>query len=499
MRVMRNLFLISLFCAGCGTSRLAYNPFHKFSPKEVAADYTIFEDILKQSHPGLYWYTPADSMEAYFNWGRQQLKDSVTEPQFRKILSYVTAKIDCGHTSVKAPKRFVRFIDSSSFSIFPLSLKLWKDTAVVVANLISKDTVLKRGTVITSINKKRMQAILDTLFRFLPADGKNDTHKYQTLSNRGAFGSYYSSIFGNHSSYLVGYVDSNGHESIDTLTAYFPFRDSLNRITGSGIFKKRSKRERKQDELQSARSLELKTNEQTAFMDVNTFSKGYRLKRFFRRSFRLLRRKDIHYLVIDVRGNGGGNVMNSTLLTKFLVTHPFKLADSLYALSRRNNHSRYIQNYFFNRLFMDFATRKRADGYYHFGYFERHYFKPKKKNHFSGQTFVLTGGNSFSATALFAQSLKNEPATTLVGEETGGGAYGNSAWLIPDVVLPHTKTRFRLPLFRLVINKNLPKNGRGVQPEVEVFPTVEAIKNGEDYKMNKAIELIQQSRLTRHP
>ena len=58
---------------------------------------------------------------------------------------------------------------------------------------------------------------------------------------------------------------------------------------------------------------------------------------------------------------------------------------------------------------------------------------------------------------------------TIVGEETGGGAYGNTAWLIPDVTLPETGVRFRLPLFRLVIDKNYPKNGKGVQPEVEAF------------------------------
>jgi hypothetical protein len=78
-----------------------------------------------------------------------------------------------------------------------------------------------------------------------------------------------------------------------------------------------------------------------------------------------------------------------------------------------------------------------------------------------------------------------------VGEETGGGAYGNSAWLIPDVTLPNTRVRFRLPIFRLVIDKNVPKIGRGVQPEVPSFPTPEAIKKNIDYKLEKAMELIR--------
>ena len=78
-----------------------------------------------------------------------------------------------------------------------------------------------------------------------------------------------------------------------------------------------------------------------------------------------------------------------------------------------------------------------------------------------------------------------------MGEETGGGAYGNTAWLIPDLTLPETGIRFRLPLFRLVIDKDIPKDGRGVQPEVIAMPTTEAIRRGADFKMDKVMELIK--------
>jgi len=79
-------------------------------------------------------------------------------------------------------------------------------------------------------------------------------------------------------------------------------------------------------------------------------------------------------------------------------------------------------------------------------------------------------------------------------EETGGGAYGNSAWLIPDVTLPETGLRFRLPLFRLVIDKNIPKNGKGVQPEVLSLPTVEAIRRNTDFKVEKVMEMIKKDK-----
>jgi C-terminal processing protease CtpA/Prc len=195
-----------------------------------------------------------------------------------------------------------------------------------------------------------------------------------------------------------------------------------------------------------------------------------------------------------VRGNGGGSVTNSTLLSKYLIKQKFKICDSLYAINRNSHYKAYIDKYFFNRLFMLAFTRRKNDGNFHFRWFEKHYFKPKTKNHFNGKCYVLIGGNSFSATTLFTNSVIKQENIIVVGEETGGGSYGNTAWLIPDVKLPETRLEFRLPLFRLVMDKNQPKTGHGIIPEVEAKPFVDAIRRNEDYKLNKVMELIKKDK-----
>ncbi|MBK6937411.1 MAG: hypothetical protein IPH18_11420 [Chitinophagaceae bacterium] len=142
-------------------------------------------------------------------------------------------------------------------------------------------------------------------------------------------------------------------------------------------------------------------------------------------------------------------------------------------------------------------TKKKKDGNYHFGYFERKDFKTPAEQPLQWPGVYPYGRQFFSATSLFAGVLRKQDNVTIVGEETGGGAYGNSAWLIPDVTLPETHIRFRLPLFRLVIDKTVPKNGKGVQPEVFSLPTIEAVRRNSDFKLDKAMELIKQDKATK--
>jgi len=436
-------------------------------------------------------------MDRYFDWGQNQLKDSLNEEGFRKILSYVIAQVNCGHTIARSSKAAIKYRDTSFNKIFPLSLKIWPgitnpsiDTATVAANLFRKDTILTRGVVIEKINHQPVSTILDTLCKYISSDGYNLTHKFQTLSNRGGFGSLYTSVYGLKENYFVDYLGNDGIEKSTVISPYNPMADTLNRITISR-FRRIDPSERKRRIMEASRNIRIDSANGVAFMDLNSFGRNLKLKSFFRKSFKDMRLKGTKQLVIDVRGNGGGSVTNSTFLTKFFVDKKFKVADTLYTNTRNSRYKKYIDNYFFNRLFMLLMTAKKKDGKYHFGYFERHYFKPKNKNHFNGTAYILTGGNSFSATTLFTQTVKPQENVIVVGEETGGGAYGNTAWLIPDLTLPETGIRVRLPLFRLVIDKNFPKDGHGVQPEVLVVPTTDAIRRGVDYKMEKVMELIK--------
>lgn len=484
------LVLLAFMCTFCSSSKKALHATRKYPAEELQKDYMLFRNVLEESHPSLYWFTTKDSMDHFFDWGYRQLSDSMNERDFRMVLSYVVTQIKCGHTSVRASKKYYRYLDTAKLKLFPLSLKIWDDTMVVTSNINRRDSILKRGTIITAIDGRPAADLIDTLLNYVTGDGNATIGKYQSLSNRGNFAAVYRNVFGLPDTLQIQYIDSAGLPGHTFLKAYDP-RDTVGKLRLN--IREPGRNEIRQRELVSSRNVQIDPSLRSAYMTVNTFSRGNRLKGFFKKSFRTISKLNLQHLVIDLRANGGGDAGISTMLTQYLIDKKFKIADSLYAIKRSSKYRKHIKWQRVYWLMAKIVTRKHADGKYHFGYFERHYYKPREKYHFNGSVYLLTGGNSFSATTLVLKVLQGQPNVKIIGEETGGGAYGNTAWMIPDVVLPETGVRFRLPKFRLVMDRNLVKAGRGVIPDVEVRATPETIRQGIDPKVEMVKEMIKKA------
>jgi C-terminal processing protease CtpA/Prc len=475
----------------------AHTPATKYSAAALKEDFSLLRNILEANHPSLYWYTPKDSVDYYFNLQYNSITDSLTELQFKNKVAAAVTKIRCGHTSVRLSKAYSKEMEKYRYPQFPLYLKVWDDSMVVLLNMHLKDSALKRGTVVTAINGKTPQQLMQGFFEVIGTDGYSDNHKYQVLSNN--FPYWYKSVYGLDSSYLVQYVNNTGLLDTLRITNYKPVKDTTTRKRDTGSIKEKpkpppptkkpSRKEQRMLKKLAKRSMQIDTSINTAYIRITTFSSG-RLKKFFKNSFRNIQQRNIKNVVIDLRENGGGSVNASTNLARYLVKTPFKIGDTVAAINRQFPYGKYIRDGWLYWFPMNLFARKMDDGRIHFRYYEKHYYKPFKKYHFDGNVYFLQGGATFSASTMVIATLKGQENVTVVGEETGGGYYGNTAMHLPDIVLPHTKLRITLPMYRLVMDASRPKDGRGILPDVWVKPSSKAIAAGMDIKLVKTRELI---------
>ena len=115
-------------------------------------------------------------------------------------------------------------------------------------------------------------------------------------------------------------------------------------------------------------------------------------------------------------------------------------------------------------------------------------------NNFKGNVFVLTTGMSFSTTSEFCAIAKSNNRAVFIGEETGGGYYGNNSGDFEDVVLPNTKIVVTIPTKKYIMDvKAVVLKDRGIIPDFEIQPEIGDIINKRDKSIEFVLQLIDKN------
>jgi len=399
-----------------------------------------------QDHPKLYRFTQRSEFEELIREQRDLITRDLSAEEFYCILKPVITQIGCCHSTIWMPEGFWESYDGL---LFPFQIMVLQ-SGVFVSKSYAGDASIPAGAEILSINDISVDEILTGLKTLISADAFNEGHIRYRLKMRFPF--LFALKYGPSEQFLVEYIEPPAQEGIDerdadSIDMAVIATKSVNAI-GPGPIRA---------ELYPDEDLvfSLSMDSSIAVMTIKTFAYYDETKKFqsyLDNSFQEIKRLGISRLIIDLRGNDGGDPFCSVPLLSYIAPRPIP---------------------YFARPFGRYAS----------------FADPVKlnENKYTGHLLTITDGGNVSTSGHFCALLKYHGIGKLVGSETGATFTCNDA--SKTTVLKYTGLEVNVPrrTFATAVY-NLPDD-QGILPDFPVETSVLDLVNGEDGIINYTMEL----------
>ena len=441
-----------------------------YTRAELTTDINFLQTQLFEKHSGLDTYTSLEEINNTLNQMKATLPDSMSAIQFYGHISPILSTIKDGHTMLLPPSVYLEKSNTDSLFL-PLRMFNSGDKLYVELNYLPEDKI-PNGSEIISINGVPAAVILNTMLNGMMRDGHNDAYARWALN--WWFAEYFSYWYDHPAKYQIQFINPEGvlqNVIIDGATkeAYNEYRAKRypNRsFTRTYDHKPGTAVVFTLDTIHSIVIMKIKDWDEAILK--NTYHQ--KLRKTIDSCFDSIFLFHIQHLVIDIRDNQGGSLVNSKHVLSYLLNTSFDLVDNYYKVSNPAldaGNSRY----------------KKTSG-------ENSKSNKIRKEIYTGKVYVLTNGGSFSNSGLFASTLKRNNRALFIGEETGGSIYSLNA-NTKSLTLPNTQIQFELTTKRFAINESIPNAGRGLIPDYVVHPTITNLVEGRDVILEKALDVIQ--------
>lgn len=423
---------------------------NNIEPGLLRADFTFFREALEKEHAGLYRYKNKIILNKLFDSCFAALNHPMSQLEFIKSITFIISSIEDGHTGTNLSRLLMNDYGENE-KMFPVYVFFINAKAFVLCSSIKE---LPAETEILSIDNKPISEIKKVLLQYLPSDGKIETKKNQVLNN-GAFSFLYNWIYGNKNSFSVRYKTKQGE--IKTTNINAALVKDFECDNGN--------------EPVNTKDLQLDFPEKNiALLTVKTFDDNklagkQNFRDFLETSFKEINSRSVSELIIDLRGNAGGADAYGALLYSYLTRKPFKY---FYSIESTTNKITVEENSLLG-------------------------LQQPKNNSFNGKVLFLINGLCFSTTADFCSIAKSNNRGKFIGEETGGGYYGNTSGQTTKVELPNSKIDIIIPKFKYVNDvKKIKYADRGIIPDYTILPTIHEVILHKDVQLSFALKLARE-------
>ena len=405
-----------------------------FNKEELQEDFLQMRESLETIHPALYEFTDKETFDLLFEKQFTLIDTNLSVEEFHRIIEPLIAAVGCGHTGLWMPNKYWHITPQM---YFPLKLRFIRDKVYTIGQF-GDSLQIPIGSEIISINNKPIQEVTTTLMANHRADGFNSAFKSASVEKK--FSKLFPLQFGFPEKFIVQFINP---EISGMLTR------ELSPVSVSAI-----NREPIRGDLLE---IELIDDISTAILTINTFIYYDQLemfKSFIDSAFTQVKKKNIQNLIIDLRGNDGGDPFCSTYLLSYIEKEPVP---------------------YFSEPHGSYSPL--ADPI------------PLAENSFKENVYTLIDGNGFSTTGHFCSVLKYNKICTFVGSELGSTYTCNGS--TRDIVLKNTTIILCIAhrhSYSVAVD-GMDKT-RGIIPDYAIEPTVNDLIEGNDVVKEFTLELI---------
>jgi len=403
--------------------------FGTYTLSELEADADRLRTIVDAYSVKLF--TDEEEYEATYETAVAGLREGMTGLEFIRAMKPFVASIRCGHTQLFPD------IDYDKVELMPLDIEVLGGKLYISRSAVKTD--IPMGSEIIAINGRSAEDILKTMEKGMSRDGYNITNSHYLFSRM--FAREYAYHVEYAGEFDISYTTPGGDDGNETLQS-----------VKANIYNRKLYESR-----DTAFASEF--GEDHAILSAYTFNPygdnaSAAFKEYFDEFFLDVAEKGIGNVILDVRGNGGGDPYITSHLFSYLENEPYP-----YFSTESPNYYSGLNDPI-----------------------------PMAENNFGGNLYILIDGGSFSSTGHLIALLDYHDIGTFIGVESGASYICTDS--SRDADLPNTGAHFHYSTQAWSVAVEGLTHGRGIMPDYEIQPTIDDVLKGTDPLMEFVLDTI---------